>query len=85
MTAFRNERALKEKSNKKESIRTGGNRVILANRKTENKNDTNNEKEQVEDNGDNNPKPMSKNARKKERKREERRAMMATKVINEDT
>ncbi len=79
LTAFENERVVKQK----ESLRTGGNRVILATKNIDNKYDANNKKEQVEDNGDNNPKPMSKNARKKERRRAERRAMMATKVISE--
>lgn len=83
LVAFGNERVVKEKSIQKESIRTGGNRVILATKNIDNKYDANNKKEQVEDNGDNNPKPMSKNARKKERRRAERRAMMATKVISE--
>lgn len=56
LTAFENERVVKQK----ESLRTGGNRVILATKNIDNKYDANNKKEQVEDSGDNNPKPMSK-------------------------
>ena len=77
LVAFGNERVVKEKSIQKESIRTGGNRVILATIK----NIANNKIEQVEDNGDNNPRPTSKNAKKKERKRAERRAMIATRLL----
>lgn len=77
LVAFGNERVVKEKSIQKESIRTGGNRVILATIK----NIANNKIEQVEDNGDNNPRPMSKNAKKKERKRAERRAMIAERLL----
>lgn len=71
LSAFRTERAVKENSNKKEALRTGGNRVIIAAKRLEKETDNDG------DDGGNSPKPMSKNARK----REERRTMIAEKRL----
>lgn len=71
LSAFRTERAVKENSNNKEALRTGGNRVIIAAKRLEKETDNDG------DDGGNSPKPMSKNARK----REERRTMIAEKRL----
>lgn len=71
LAAFGNERNVKEKSIQKESIRAGGNRIIIDAKRLEKGTDND-----VDDSG-NSPKPISKNARK----REERRAMIAEKRL----